>query len=182
MDQYMGSQKLARYTYLHPGPSGPFLELKNEPMKPPSPSTSALLQHNPSLIDQRAFRIHELFENSSTSNNLIYKPFLTSQNLYFCIPSMTQTDYSPETSGSSTKSTVLHESTPSPISSAGDCTPNVSSCATTPCSSPRGKSVFQDNLSRDGNCTKDSPLAFTNGKRESTENNLNDESLSKNDN
>ncbi|CAF1023231.1 unnamed protein product [Adineta ricciae] len=177
MDQYMGSQKLARYTYLHPGPSGPFLELKNEPMKPPSPGTSALLQHNPSLIDQRAFRLHELFENSSTSNNLIYKPFLTSQNLYFCIPSMTQTDYSPETSGSSTKSTTLQESTPSPISSAGDCTPNVSSCATTPCSSPRVKNVFQDNLSLDANCIKDSPSAFTNGKRESTENHFNGESF-----
>lgn len=155
MDQSVGSNKLA--TYLHPGPSGPFLELKNEPMKPPSASTSALLQHNPSLIDLVAFNslCQRLVENNSTPNTSPYKPFVTPSDLYFCIPPITENDYSTEINNCSTDMNeikpnpiILETATTiaaaaSPISSAGECSPNVSSCASTPYSSPKVKHLLQ---------------------------------------
>ncbi|CAF3492184.1 unnamed protein product [Rotaria socialis] len=155
MDQYIESSKLA--TYLHPGPSGPFLELNNEPMKPPSPSTSALLQHNPSLIDLCTFNslCQRLVENNSPPNTSPYKPFANPSDLYFCIPPMTQIDYSPQTTDSNTKSNVISEVTASPISSAGDCSPNVSSYSSTPYSSPKVKSLLQQNSPMDLCVTKD---------------------------
>ncbi|CAF2410229.1 unnamed protein product [Rotaria sp. Silwood2] len=155
MDQYIGSPKLA--TYLHPGPSGPFLELNNEPVKPPSPSTSALLQHNPSLIDLCTFNslCQRLVENSSTSNTSPYKPFVNPSDLYFCIPPMTQIDYSPPANDSNTKSNIISDSTTSPISSAGDCSPNVSSYTSTPYSSPKVKNLLQQNSPLDLCVTKD---------------------------
>ncbi|CAF1055971.1 unnamed protein product [Rotaria sordida] len=157
MDQYIESPKLA--TYLHPGPSGPFLELNNEPIKPPSPSTSALLQHNPSLIDLCTFNslCQRLVENSSTSNTSPYKPFVNPSDLYFCIPPMTQIEYSPKTNDSNTKSNIISDSTASPISSAGDCSPNVSSYTSTPYSSPKVKNLFQQNSPLDLCVTKDIP-------------------------
>jgi hypothetical protein len=163
MDQYHGSHKLA--TYLHPGPSGPFLEFKNEPMKPPSPSTSALLQHNPSLIDLCTFNslCQRLVENNSTPNSSPYKPFITPSELCFCIPSLTETDYNPIPK--------LAESTTSPISSVGDCSPNVSSCASTPYSSPKVKHLFQQNSPIDLCVTKESPLTMINKHRTSNNEN-----------
>ena len=145
MDQYIGSHKLA--TYLHPGPSGPFLELKSEPMKPPSPSTSALLQHNPSLIDLCTFNslCQRLVENNSTPSTSPYKPFVSPSDLYFCIPPKTQTDCSTEP--------IKPEPTGSPISSAGDCSPNVSSCSSTPYSSPKVKHTIQQNSPLDLSAT-----------------------------
>jgi hypothetical protein len=170
MDQYIGSHKLA--TYLHPGPSGPFLELKNEPMKPPSPSTSALLQHNPSLIDLCTFNslCQRLVENNPTPNTSPYKPFVTPSDLYFCIPPITQNDSSPETNGTDTKSNLIPESTTSPISSAGDCSPNVSSCPSTPYSSPKVKHLLQQNSPLDLCVIKDSPTTIINKHRPSNEN------------
>jgi len=171
MDQYIGSHKLA--TYLHPGPSGPFLELKNEPMKPPSPSTSALLQHNPSLIDLCTFNslCQRLVENNPTPNTSPYKPFITPSDLYFCIPPITQNDSSsPETNGTDTKSNLIPESTASPISSVGDCSPNVSSCPSTPYSSPKVKHFLQQNSPLDLCVTKDSPTSIINKHRPSNEN------------
>ncbi|UJR20979.1 hypothetical protein I4U23_024085 [Adineta vaga] len=176
MDQYIGSHKLAPYTYLHPGPSGPFLELKNEPMKPPSPSTSALLQHNPSLIDLCTINLYERFsENNSTPNTSPYKSYRSPSNLYFCIPSMTQTDYSSDTNDSNTKSNVIPDTTASPISSAGDCSPNVSSCTSTPYSSPKVRHAFQQNSPLDLCAIKDLPLPIINQQRLSIENKFNDE-------
>ena len=132
MDQYIGSSNLA--TYLHPGPTGPFLELKSEPLKPPSPSTSALLQHNPSLIDLCTFNslCQRLAESSSTNQTSPYKPFITPSELRFTITPVTEPDC---------QSTVSKpEPTTSPaVSSAGDCSPNVSSCTSTPHSSPQIK-------------------------------------------
>jgi hypothetical protein len=163
MDQYLGSHKLA--TYLHPGPSGPFLEFKNEPVRPPSPSTSALLQHNPSLIDLCTFNslCQRLVESNSTPNSSPYKPFVTPSDLYFCIP-----PFEPPECNSTPK---LVESTASPISSAGECSPNVSSCASTPYSSPKVKHLLQQNSPIDLCVTKDSPLSMTNKHRTSnTEN------------
>lgn len=152
MDQYIGSPNLA--TYLHPGPSGPFLELNNEPLKPPSPSTSALLQHNPSLIDLCKLNsiCQRIVENSSSTN----KQFSNSSDLYFCIPPVTQIDSSPQTTDSNTKSNIVSESTASPISSAGECSPNVSSNASTPYASPKVKSLIQQNSPMDLCVTKDS--------------------------
>jgi hypothetical protein len=160
-DQYIGSNKLA--TYLHPGPSGPFLELKNEPMKPPSPSTSALLQHNPSLIDLCAFNslCQRLVETNSTPNTSPYKPFITPSDLYFCIP--------PDDYDTNIKSNPIPESTTSPISSVGDCSPNVSSYASTPYSSPKVKHLLQQNSPLDLCVTKDSPATMVNKHRLSNE-------------
>jgi hypothetical protein len=175
MDQYIGSHKLA--TYLHPGPSGPFLELKNEPMKPPSPSTSALLQHNPSLIDLCTLNslCQRFVENTPTSNTSPYKPFVTPSDLFFCLPSMTQTDTSPEINDSNTKSNLVPDSTASPISSAGDCSPNVSSCTSTPYSSPKVKHVLQQNSPLDLCVTKDASSPITIKHRHSTETKFNSE-------
>jgi hypothetical protein len=165
MDQYLGSHKLA--TYLHPGPSGPFLEFKNEPMKPPSPSTSALLQHNPSLIDLCTFNslCQRLVETNSAPNTSPYKPFVTPSELYFCIPQLPETNCNP-----TSKPGPILESTASPISSAGDCSPNVSSCASTPYSSPKVKHILQQNSPIDLCVTKDSPLTMINKHRTSNEN------------
>jgi hypothetical protein len=150
MDQFIGSHKLA--TYLHPGPSGPFLELKNEPVNPPSPSTSALLQHNPSLIDLCTFNslYQRLAENSPSSNNTSpYKQFVTpSSDLYFSIPPMPQIECPQQ-------STNMPDTTASPISSAGECSPNVSSCTSTPYSSPKVKHLLQQNSPLDLCLTKD---------------------------
>jgi hypothetical protein len=153
MDQYIGSHnKLA--TYLHPGPSGPFLEFKDEPMKPPSPSTSALLQHNPSLLDlcQLNSLCQRIVENTSTSNTSPYKPFVTPSDLYFRLPQMTQIDYSTETN---TKPNITSDTTASPISSAGECSPNVSSCTSTPYSSPKVAHTLQQNSPLDLCVTKE---------------------------
>jgi hypothetical protein len=165
MEQYCGTPKLA--TYLHPGPTGPFLELKNEPMKPPSPSTSALLQHNPSLIDLCTFNsiCQRLVENSSTSNTSPYKPLVTPSDLFFCLPTMTQIDDSNETD---TKPNIIPDTTASPISSAGECSPNVSSCTSTPYSSPKVTHTLQQNSPLDLCVTKDSyklptKIEITNG-------------------
>ena len=173
MDQYIGSHKLA--TYLHPGPSGPFLELKNEPMKPPSPSTSALLQHNPSLIDLCTLNslCQRFVENTPTSNTSSYKPLVTPSDLYFCIEPMTQTDDSSEISDSNTKSNPIPDSTTSPISSVGDCSPNVSSCTSTPYSSPKVRHVLQQNSPLDLCVTKDASITIK--QRHSTENKSNSE-------
>ena len=151
MDEYLGSHKLA--TYLHPGPTGPYLELKNEPMRPPSPATIALLQHNPSLIDLCTFNslCKRIVESNSTPNSSPYKPFITPTDLSFCIPPL---DYNPLAK--------LPESTTSPISSAGDCSPNVSSCASTPYSSPKVKHLFQQNSPIDLCVSKGSPSTITN--------------------
>jgi hypothetical protein len=172
MDPYIGSNKLA--TYLHPGPSGPFLELKNEPMKPPSPSTSALLQHNPSLIDLCAFNslCQRLVENNnSTPNTSPYKPFVTPSDLFFCIPPITQNNDCSSDSNSKINP-IIPETTTSPISSAGDCSPNVSSCVSTPYSSPKVKHLLQQNSPLDLCVTKDSPTTATmiNKHRHSNEN------------
>jgi len=73
MDQYIGSNKLA--TYLHPNSSDPFIEIKTESSKPPSPD----------LIDIRAFNSYyqQLVEtssssSSSSSNISSHKPFVSS--------------------------------------------------------------------------------------------------------
>lgn len=137
MDSYVDSNKLA--TYLHPGPTGPFLELKNEPLKPPSPITSALLRHNPSLIDLCTFNslCERLMENSSSPNQLPYKPLLNPSELYFCLPPVTKLDCSEHPPDTSMKLTVPPETVSSPITSAGECSPNVSSYSSTPYASPK---------------------------------------------
>lgn len=138
MDQYIGSQKLA--TYLHPGPTGPFLEFNNEPLRPPSPSTSALLQHNPSLIDLCTFNslCQRLVENSSTNPTSPYKPILTPSELFFTISPLNEPDFQQTVSKSDLPTSPA-------VSSAGDCSPNVSSCASTPYSSPQIKQLFAQN-------------------------------------
>lgn len=151
MDQYIGSHKLA--TYLHPGPSGPFLEMKSEPLRPPSPCTSALLQHNPSLIDLCTFNClcQRIAESNASSNSSPYKPFLNPSDLLFCIqplPSPSIVDYP--------KINSIPEATTSPISSAGDCSPNVSSNSSTPHSSPKLKHLIQENSPIDLCLNKDS--------------------------
>lgn len=150
MDQVVKSQTLP--TYLHPGPSGPFLELKSEPIKPPSPSTTALLQHNPSLIDLCAFNslCQRLTETNSTPNTSPYKPLVTPSDLYFHIPENTCT-----TDINETKPNVVPDTVPSPISSAGECSPNVSSCISTPYSSPKVKHLIQQNSPLDLCVTKE---------------------------
>jgi hypothetical protein len=171
MDQYIGSHKLA--TYLHPGPSGPFLELKNEPMKPPSPSTSALLQHNPSLIDLCTFNslCQRLVENNPTPNTSPYKALVTPSDLYFCIPPIKENNYSPPPmNDTNIKSNPIPESTTSPISSVGDCSPNVSSCVSTPYSSPKVKHLIQQNSPLDLCVTKDSSSTILNKNEQNNEN------------
>ena len=165
MNPYFGSRKLE--TYLHPGPTGPFLEFNNEPMKPPSPSTSALLHHNPSLIDLCTFNsiCQQLNENSSTSSSSSsssHKPYLTSSDLYFCIPPMSQYDSSHQTNDSSAKSNLISDSTTSPISSVGDCSPNVSSYGSTPYSSPKVINHIQQNSPLDLCISQDSPTIIRN--------------------
>ncbi|CAF1340535.1 unnamed protein product [Adineta steineri] len=179
MDEYMGSHKLA--TYLHPGPSGPFLELKNEPMQPPSPGTTALRQHNPSLLDLCTLNCfcQRFVENTSSSNASHTSPckqLLSQSDVYFCIPSMTETDCSSEVNDSNnTKSNVISDSTASPISSAGDCSPNVSSCASSPNSSPKVKPVRQQNSPLDLCVTKDSTLTIINKQECNTDSKSNSE-------
>ncbi len=163
MDQFLGSHKLA--TYLHPGPSGPFLEFTHEPLKPPSPLTKALLQNNPSLLDICTFnclcqRLVETSSSSSSNNNTSpYKPFVNPSELLFCMPppinapgfpshphGMFHTpsfvDLDPKIRVSPVRTTSIDIPyipplpNTSPISSAGDCSPNVSSSSSTPTSSP----------------------------------------------
>ncbi len=166
MDQYCGSKKPA--TYLHPGPTGPFLELKNEPLRPPSPITAALLQHNPSLIEICTFNsiCQRLVESTSTPNASPYKPFITPSDLYFFIPPI---DYSIPLTES--KTNPLVESTTSPISSVGDCSPNVSSCVSTPYSSPKVKQSLQQNSPLDLCVSKDA-ISIVNTKHQPTNENI----------
>ena len=163
MDRHLGSHKLA--TYLHPGPSGPFLEFNNAPMKPPSPTTTALLQHNPSLIDLCTFNsfYHQLAENSSASNITPCKSFVNSSDFYFYIPPMTQIDCSDHgTNESNSKSSnMISDSAASPISSAGECSPNVSSYASTPYSSPKLSNARQHNSPLDLCVTKGTTSTIT---------------------
>ena len=136
MEPYIGPPKLA--TYLHPSPTGPFLELNNEPLKPPSPVTSALLQHNPSLIDLCTLESCQRYrENSSSSSSSPFKPRVSIPSLYICSPSKIRLDYEEPLKESDPKPIFPLDQTGSPISSAGDCSPNVSSCSSTPYSSPK---------------------------------------------
>lgn len=183
MDSYIGQNKLA--TYLHPGPTGPFLELKSEPTKPPSPITSALLRHNPSLIDLCTFNslCERLMENSSPSSSSShhhhhhssYKPLVNPTELNFFLPPVTKLDCSEHSPVTSIKSIIPPETPASPITSVGECSPNVSSYSSTPYASPKQEledqsdsslvesnmkicSVIQDNrqqfnsTSKTGNC------------------------------
>ena len=145
MDQYIGTPK--RATYLHPGPSGPFLELNNEPLKPPSPVTAALLQHNPSLLDICVFNslCQRLVENTSPTSSPSYKPIVTPSDVPYTVSPISPPEYSQPIS--------KPEPTTSPISSAGDCSPNVSSCTSTPYSSPKIKHLFQQNSPLDLSAT-----------------------------
>lgn len=144
MDQYIGPYKSA--TYLHPSPSGPFLELKSEPMKPPSPVTSALLQHNPSLIDLCTFNslCERFMENSPSSSTSPYKPFINPTELYFCLPPIPKLDYSQQLHENPSKVNVPAVITALSISSASECSPNVSSNTSTPYSSPKVKHLLQE--------------------------------------
>jgi len=193
MDSYIGQNKLA--TYLHPGPTGPFLELKSEPTKPPSPVTSALLRHNPSLIDLCTFNslCERLMENSSSSSpspsssHSSYKPLVNPTELNFLLPPVTKLDCTEHSPVTSIKSINPPETPASPITSVGECSPNVSSYSSTPYASPKQElddqsdsplvesnmkvcSIIQDNhqqlnsTSKTGNCeTADSSI-----KKEST--------------
>ena len=125
-------------TYLHPSPNGPFLAMSNEPLKPPSPVTSALLQHNPSLIDLCTLDSYQRYrEKSLSSNSSPFKPRVSIPSLYICSPSKIRLDYEEPHKESDSKPTFPLDQTGSPISSAGDCSPNVSSCSSTPYSSPK---------------------------------------------
>lgn len=181
MDSYIGQNKLA--TYLHPGPTGPFLELKSEPTKPPSPITSALLRHNPSLIDLCTFNslCERLMENSSSSSpspsssHSSYKPLVNPTELNFLLPPVTKLDCTEHSPVTSIKSINPPETPASPITSVGECSPNVSSYSSTPYASPKQElddqsdsplvesnmkvcSIIQDNhqqlnsTSKTGNC------------------------------
>lgn len=132
-------------TYLHPGPGGPFLEIDNEPLKPPSPVTSALLQNNPSLLDLCTFNsvCERYMENNSSPDAGPFKPLVSPSDLYFCLE---PTFKSEETSSYSDKARKIDgqsEIVNSPISSVGDCSPNVSSYSSTPCSSPSVNHLVQ---------------------------------------
>ena len=132
----MDSSKLA--TYLHPSPTGPFLEFNNEPLKPPSPVTSALLKHNPSLIDLCTLDGCQRYqENSLSLNSSPLKPRLSIPSLYICSPSKIRLNYDEPLKESDPKPILPPDQAGSPISSAGDCSPNVSSCSSTPHSSPK---------------------------------------------
>lgn len=158
MEPYIGSNKLA--TYLHPGPNGPFLEFQSEPLKPPSPKTSALRHHNPSLIDLSAFNClcERLTHNNSSPNSSPYKPFITPSDLLFCIPPLLP----PLNCPTNPKLTNIPETTASPISSVDDCSPNVSSYDSTPYSSPKVKHVVQQNSPMDLCLNKDSTVTTNN--------------------
>ena len=166
MDQYIGPYKPA--TYLHPGPSGPFLEIKSEPLKPPSPITTALLHHNPSLIDLCTFNslCQRFMENSPSSSTSPYKPFINPTELYFCLPPIPKLEYSQQLHENPSKLSVPAEGTALTISSASDCSPNVSSSPSTPYSSPKVKHLLQQQLPLDrSNSTSQSDACRISGIR-----------------
>lgn len=158
MEPYIGSHKLA--TYLHPGPSGPFLEFKSEPLKPPSPTTSALLHHNPSLIDLSTFNslCERLTANNPTLNSSPFKPFITPSDLLYCISPALNHHIHPKLAN-------IPETTTSPISSVADCSPNVSSYDSTPYSSPKAKHAVRDNSPIDLCLNKDLSITTNNHTR-----------------
>jgi hypothetical protein len=156
MDQFVGSNKLA--TFLHPNPTDPFLELKTEPENLPSPSTSPLLQHNPSLIGFCTFNslYQRLVEPSSPSNTLSHKPFLTSSDLYFHMPPVSQISCSDHSNGMlipSSNSVENNKPTVSMSLSSNFATSPISlaseSCPSTPVSNPQVNHITQQISSND---------------------------------